>query len=328
MTSRLMILLLLLSTAHAQFNAGSAAMMGHVRVQVVFNDTSSCDPSTRVELTGSTGLAFDESSLNARCVAEFIDVPAGNYRAKAIGGDVANSDNVGFGVGPGMTQQVDVRAKHTGNSETQGFVAAAFVSVSDLGIPATAEKEFEKANRLISKQEWAKAKERLSKAIAIYPNYSAAYNNLGVVYSRTGDLAQAREALQRAIVVNDHMALAYVNLGRVSFRTKDFPGVEAFIGKALSLAAPDADELTLLAYAEVADRHLDQVIETSRQAHRTQLINHAYLHVVAAKADELLGKDDAAVAELQQYLSEEPTGRRAERVRTMLAKFQAQPEVR
>lgn len=328
MTSRLMILLLLLSTARAQFNAGPAAITGGVRVQVVFTDSGSCDPSTRVELTANTGLAFDESSPNARCVAEFMDVPAGNYRAKAIGGDIASSDNVGFGVGPGMTQHVEVRAKHTGSSETLGFAAAAFVSVSDLGIPATAEKEFAKANHLISKQDWAKAEERLSKAIAIYPNYAAAYNNLGVVYSRTGDLAQAREALQRAVAINDHMALAYVNLSRVSFRTKDFPAVEVFIGKALSLAPPDADELTLLAYAEVADQHLDQVIETSRQAHRTQLVNHAYLHVVAAKADELQGKDDAAVAELQQYLSEEPTGRRAERVRTMLAKFQVQPVVR
>jgi hypothetical protein len=122
------------------------------------------------------------------------------------------------------------------------------------------------------------------------------------------------------------MALAYVNLGRISFRTKDFPRVEGFISKAMSLAAPDADELTLMASAQVADRHLDQAIETGRRAHRSQLDHHAYLHVVAAKADELQGKDDAAVAELRQYLAEEPTGARAERVRTMLAKFQPQVE--
>lgn len=328
MTSRLMMLLLLLSTARAQFNAGSPAMVGHVRVRVVFTDNTSCDPSTRVELTESTGFTLDETSLNARCIAEFMDVPAGDYHVKAIGGEVATTDDVSFALSPGMTQEVEVRVKHVGSSETQMLAAAAFVSVSDLGIPANARNEFEKANRLISRQEWAKAQERLRKAIAIYPNYAAAYNNLGVIYSHTGDLAQAREALQRALTVNDHMALVYVNLGRVSFRTNDFPAVEGFISKALSLAAPDADELTLLAYAEVADRHLDQVIEISRQAHRTQLSKHAYLHVFAAKAQELQGKDDAAVAELQQYLSEEPAGRRAERVRTMLAKFQAQPEAR
>ena len=328
MPSRLMILLLLLGTARAQFNTGLPGMTGHVRVQVVFTDNASCDPSTRIELTGNTGFTLDEGSVDARCIAEFMDVPAGNYHVKAIGGEVASTDSIDFAVSRGLTQQVEIRAKRTGSSETQGFAAAAFVSVSELGIPATAQKEFEKATRLISRQEWAKAMGRLSKAIAIYPNFAAAYNNLGAVYFHTGDMAQAHAALLKAIVINDHMAMAYVNLGRLSYRTKDFAGVEAFISKALTLAVPDAGELTLLAYAELAGQHLDQVIQTSDDAHRSQLNNHAYLHVVAAKAEELLGKDDAAVAELQQYLSEEPSGQRAERVRTMLAKFQAQPEAR
>jgi tetratricopeptide (TPR) repeat protein len=323
-----MFLFLLVSAAEAQFNIGSAAVMGHVRVQVLFSDNGPCDPSTRVELTESTGFTLDESSLNARCVAEFMNVPEGNYHVKAMGGEVASTDNVTLLVSPGMAQEVEVRVKRAGSSETQGFAAAAFVSVSDLGIPANAQKEFEKSNRLISKQDWAKAKERLGKAIAIYPNYAAAYNNLGAVYFYTGDIAQSREALEKAVAMNDHMALAYINLGRVSFKTKDFPGVEAFIGKALSLAAPDAEELTLLASAQLADQHLDQAIGTSRQAHRSRLSHHAYVHVVAAKADEMQGKDDAAVDELKQYLSEEPTGARAERVRTMLAKFQVEPESR
>lgn len=328
MASRLMILLLLLSTAQAQFNTGSPGLVGHVRVQVVFADNASCDPSTRVELTGNAGFMLDDGSVDAQCVVEFMDVPAGNYHVKAVGGEIATTDSVDFAVGRGLTQEVEVRANRIGSSNTQGFAAAAFVSVIDLGIPAAAQKEFEKANRLISRQEWGKAMERLRKAIVTYPNYAAAYNNLGGVYFHTGAMEQAREALQRAIVIDDHMAIAYVNLGRLSYRTKDFAGVEGFISKALTLGAPDAGELTLLAYAELADRHLDQVIETGRQAHRTKLSNHAYLHVVAAKADELQGKDDAAVSELKQYLSEEPTGRRAERVRTMLAKFQAQAEAR
>ena len=183
---------------------------------------------------------------------------------------------------------------------------------------------FEKANHLISKQDWVKAKDRLGKAIALYPDYAAAYNNLGSVCSHMGDIGQAREALQKAVTLNDHMALAYVNLGRLSFTTKDFPGVETFIEKAISLAAPDAEQLKLLAYAQLADHHLDQVIETSRQAHRSQLSHHAFLHVLAAKADELKSKSDDSIAELQQYLIEEPTGPRAEKIRNVLAAFQAQ----
>lgn len=198
------------------------------------------------------------------------------------------------------------------------------MSVGELGVPDNARKEFEKANHLISRQDWPKAKERLSKAIAIYPQYAAAYNNLGAVYSYMGDAGQASEALQKAADLDDHMVLAYLNLGRVSFATKDFPAVERLVGRALSLSAPDSGELTLLAYAQLADRHLDQVIATSRQAHRLQLTNHAYLHVVAAKANELQGKTDESMAELQQFLNEEPAGRRADKVRSTLAALRAE----
>jgi len=329
MTARLaVLLLLLLGKAFAQFNVGSAVMTGRVKVRILFADHAACDPSARISLTANEGFTFADSPVDGQCAAEFFNVSAGNYHVKVTGADVANADNADFVVSPGMFQEVEVRARHTGGSESQGLAVSAFVSVSGLSVPSAARKEFEKANHLISNQDWAKAKERLRKAIAKYPQYAVAYNNLGAVCSRMGDIEQAREALQKAVTLNDHMALAYVNLGRLSFAAKDFPGVETFIGKALSLAAADADELNLLAYAQVADHHLDQAIETSREAHQSKLSHHAFLHVVAAKADELQGKSDDSIAELQQYLKEESTGPRAERVKNVLAAFQAQAATR
>ena len=329
MTGRLVVLLLLLlSEAWAQFNAGSVVMTGRVRVQIWFADHAACDPSTFVALIANDGFTFADSAVDGHCGAQFFDVPAGNYHVKVTGADVASADNADFALSPGMTQDLELRARHTGGFENQGLAAAAFVSVSDLSVPSTARKEFAKANHLISKQDWVKAKERLGKAIALYPHYAAAYNNLGAVCFYMGDIGQAREALQKAVSLDDHMALAYVNLGRVSFSIKDFPEVETFIGKALSLAAPDAEQLKLLAYAQLADHHFDQAIETSRQAHRSQLSHHAFLHVLAAKANELKSKSDDSIAELQQYLREEPTGPRAEKVRNVLAAFEAQAATR
>ena len=324
MAVRLIVMFLLLGSASAQSNAGSAVMTGRVRVRVSFTDQAACDPSTRVALTAYEGSTFAENSVSGQCTAEFFDVPAGNYRVRVVGGDVANFDNVDLALSPGLSEEVDVRARHASGPAIQEFAAAAFVSVGELGVPPSARKEFEKANHLISKQDWPKAKEQLSKVIAIYPQYAAAYNNLGAVYSHMGDTAQASAALEKAATLDDHMALAYVNLARVSFAMKDFPAVERFVGRALSLAAPDAGELTLLAYAELADRHLEEVIATSRQAHQSQLSHHAYLHVVAAKANELQGNRDDSMAQLQQFLNEEPTGRRADKVRGTLAAVRAE----
>jgi Flp pilus assembly protein TadD len=274
----------------------------------------------RVELSGSAGFTFAENSLNGECIAEFMDVPAGNYRVKVTGANVASLGESDVEIGPVVTQEVEVQARHTSNSNAGS--SSPFVSVHDLGVPSKAEKEFEKANQLIARQEWPKAIERLHKAIAIYPNYASAYNNLGAVYSRVGNADEARNALQKAIALNDHMGPAYVNMARLSFEAKDYAAAESFINKALSLAAPDTEELTLLAFAELSDRHLDQAIETSHRAHTSQLAHHAYLHLVAARADEMENKISDSMAELRQYLNEDPAGPRAQDVRTALATFQ------
>jgi hypothetical protein len=69
--------------------------------------------------------------------------------------------------------------------------------------------------------------------------------------------------------------------------------------------------LVLLTYAEFMDRHFDQVIATSRKAHTLQG-THAFVHQVAARAFEQKRDGGNAVAELEQFLKEEPTGPRAE----------------
>jgi tetratricopeptide (TPR) repeat protein len=121
------------------------------------------------------------------------------------------------------------------------------------------------------------------------------------------------------------MAPAYVNLARLNFLEQDFPGAESLLGKALNLApAANADELFLLAYAQISDNHLDEAIATSREGHGMQLKQHAYLHLVAARACERENRIADSISELQSYLNEEPSGTQAEKVRTAMATLQAQ----
>src|SRR5205823_2886068 len=108
----------------------------------------------------------------------------------------------------------EVQARHTEDSDPNSWARhASFISVSELGVPSNAAKEFDKASRLIAKQDWAKATDRLQKGLAIYPRYAAGYNNLGAVLSHQGNNAQARQALEKAVALDDHLAPAYVNLG-------------------------------------------------------------------------------------------------------------------
>ena len=331
MTGRsIAVALLLLSTACAQIESGSSDIARRVRVRIAFSDHAPCDSSTRVVLTGAMGFALAEGSVNGECTAEFFDVPSGRYRVTVQGADTANADEGDVEVNSLVAQDLEVRAKHTESSDPNSWaVRASFISVKELGVPSNAAKEFEKASRLIAKRDWAKATERLQKGLALYPNYATGYNNLGAVYSYLGNNAQAREALQQAIRLDDRLAPAYVNLGRLSFLEKNYSDAESLLTRAVGLAsAENADELFLLAYAELVDHHLEQAVQTSRQGHAAKLSHHAYLHLVAANAFEQLSKIADSMSELETYLSEEPNGARSEKVRTALATFQAQTVAR
>lgn len=327
MTGRLVAcVVLLLATAAAQMRTDSTEVARHVKVRIAFGDHAPCNSTTRVTLTGEMGFALAEGSLSGECTAEFYDVPPGKYRVSLSGPDTANADDGDVEVNSVISQDVEVRARHSQDGQTGSWTkSAAFVSVSDLAVPAEAAKEFDKANRLIGKQDWGKASERLMKGLAMYPKYAAGYNNLGAVYSHQGKNAQAREALNKAIALDDRMAPAYVNLARLNFLEKDFSGAEALLDKALTLApAANADELSLLAFAQLTDKHLDEAIATSQEGHGMRLKEHGFLHLAAANAFEQQGKIGDSLAELQMYVQEEPNGPQMKRVKDAISKLQQQ----
>src|SRR5215469_854773 len=118
MTGRLTaVVLLLIGTACAQFQTDSSEMVRRLRVRVAFGDHAPCDSSTRVVLAGPMGFDLAEGSVNGECTADFFDVPSGRYRVTVRGSDATNADDGEVEVNSVVTQDVEVRAKHTEGSD-------------------------------------------------------------------------------------------------------------------------------------------------------------------------------------------------------------------
>lgn len=320
MKSRMLVVFLLLAGwAAAQVDAGMT--IRRVRVQVALANRG-CDPATHVRLMGYSG-PVAEASANDHCEADFFDVPAGSYHLLVSSPTIGATDTGPIEMNPAVSPELEVRVSQAGElAPNYGVPARALVSASDLGIPARARRELDAAYKFFGKQDLSHAEQMLRKAIAIYPPFAVAYNNLGVIYARLGDSEREREALQKAISINEHFAPAYVNLGKMNIAAGDFGSAQTALTKASQFDPVDPATLILLAYAELMDRRFDEAVATSRKAHSLDK-PHALVHRLAANALEQEQRANDAIAELQLFLAEEPTGPAADKARKDLAFLRA-----
>jgi tetratricopeptide (TPR) repeat protein len=193
------------------------------------------------------------------------------------------------------------------------------VAVADLSIPSQARKEYEKALIPIQKEDWTKAREHLLKALAIYPDYAAAYNDLGAVYARLGDRIRERKALQEAIRVSRRFVPAYVNLAKLDVADRNFTDAETLLTSAVAADPKNAQNLMLLANVELLAGHFAAAITHCRKVHSLPHDSQALAHYIAARALQQENKPADALSEFHTFLIEERSGPEAEAARKEMA---------
>jgi tetratricopeptide (TPR) repeat protein len=299
-----------------------SSTVGNVHVHVVYPSDRAAGLHLRVRLM-SGGSPLSENFTDEQGRTEFTRVSVGNYHVIVTGEGIEEADSGEFEVDRRKMSQdlfITVRRSKEANSNQAG-PASSSVAAVDLNVPDSARKEFDEASKAMASQEWTKAIERLKRAISIYPQYAPAYNNMGVAYGRMNDPAQEREALEKAINLNDHFVPAFVNLAKLSLRERDSVGAETLLEKALRAEPTSAETMTLLAEAQLLNKHYDAAITSARNVHAIPHQNLAVIHYIAARAFEHENRVQDALAELQIFLTEEPTGARADHVREEIAKF-------
>lgn len=83
----------------------------------------------------------------------------------------------------------------------------------DAGVPADAQRAYKEGMELIIKGQRDAGVESLKRALAIYPKYARAQNDLGVVYLQQNRLDEAADAFTSALKLNSRFPYARLNLG-------------------------------------------------------------------------------------------------------------------
>ncbi len=120
------------------------------------------------------------------------------------------------------------------------------ISMASLNAPKDAKKAYNKGSVAMSEQKWAEAQKDFEKAVAIYPEYSQAWSDLGEVLREQSQPGEARAAFEHAIQVDPKYVKAYLQLARMllgegksqealeitakalEYNPREFPGIYFF----------------------------------------------------------------------------------------------------
>ena len=321
------LLCLLTSHLHAQLGRSPGGFSsGNVHIHVVYADDRRAGANLVVRLMqGSSSTPEATTFTNDMGQADFRNVTIGMYHVSISGDGIETTESPVFEVDARKTTQAQyVTVNKIGSDNAKAEVSkSGTVSASDLRAPTKARKQLDKANQAIAKQEWSKAVEYLNQAIAIYPQYAVAYNNLGVVYARMNDEVHEQQALEKALSLDEHLAPARQNLVKVYLRQKAYSQAEVLLTKGLNGDPNNGQYLMLMADVQYVQGHYDAAIATAQKVHALPNDHPAAAHYIAAKAYEHESRSKEALAEFQMFLKEEPTGPRADHVRADMTKMQA-----
>ena len=210
------------------------------------------------------------------------------------------------------TVMVHLQLKNVAHAKP-GVVNAALADV-----PEKARKFFDKGLEQAQAGEAAKAAESLKSAIALYPNFPLALNELGVQYLKLGETSRAVEVLKNAVKLSPDAYGPHLNLGIALLEAKQFPEAETELREALKHNSSLATAHMYLGvcflrtnrYAE-AEKELLAAIEGS--GNQLGLAQY-YLGGIYWKKHEY----SKAVAALEDYLRLTPNAHDADRVRATI----------
>jgi tetratricopeptide (TPR) repeat protein len=89
------------------------------------------------------------------------------------------------------------------------------ISMASLNAPKDAKKAYDKGAAAMGEQKWPAAQKNFEKAVAIYPEYSQAWSDLGEAFREQAQNKEAQDAYEHAIQVDPKYVKAYVQLARL-----------------------------------------------------------------------------------------------------------------
>jgi TolA-binding protein len=303
-------------------SGGTAAGITTISVRVTYQQNHRAAAGLRVELESPLGGMAGIRTTDGNGGATFDGVGGGRYQVQVSGPDIETTKSDifeagGTNGGPYITERIEVRLTPTADAEASRRAIAPIV-------PEAAQQEFKLGSKEMDKKHWEEAKVHFQKAIAAFPKYAEAFNNLGQVEIQLNEGKNAVEAFRSAAQIDSTLQQANLYLGQFYYENVQYKEAEPYLLHAAADQPKSAKLLTALANTEIQNGESDLALANARKV--TSLPDHkqfAISHLIVAQALAGKGKDDEIAKEYEEYLKEAPDSPLAPRVKDALAKLKS-----
>ncbi len=172
------------------------------------------------------------------------------------------------------------RTQFAGDNTAGG---GAIISVASLNVPKKAAKEFRKARKAARKKKYEEALGRLQKATEMYPQYAAAFNEMGVIYLRQNQQPEARHAFEQAIAADAEWVLAYLSLASLQMSDNQPQQLLETSNKILQLRPTLGPGHFFHSYANLSLGRLEEAEKSALQADQHDHRQVPQIHLLLAQ---------------------------------------------
>jgi len=198
------------------------------------------------------------------------------------------------------------------------------ISMTTLQAPKDARKAYDKAREALRKDKIADAQKELEKAVSAYPQFAAAWYELGLIREKHNEPAEARKYYAQAIAADPKLVTPYLHLAQIASRERNWQEMADISNRTIKLDPVDFPDAYL--YNAVANYNLRRFDAAEASARLAQKLDTAHRW---PKVDRVLGailyekKDYAGAAEhLRAYLTDSPDATDAGQVKAQLSELE------
>ena len=275
-----------------------------------------------VSLFGATTPFHAETQADAQGRFRFRDLSSGQYVVAVFipgKGDVRRTIDLGPATADAkgcldLTIPVDDALGVSGEAIEDNSK----VSTGELSVPESAHREYEEAQRKLSRRDVTAAVEHLERAVAIAPQFAAAWNNLGIIAYQMRQYARADSCFRKALAQKPGSYEPLVNLGGVLLNEGKPAEALPYNRSAVRSRPHDALANSQLGMNYFALRDLDSAQKYLDLAKRIDPAHFSYPQLTLARIHLLRDERNQAAQELRDFLRLHPDAPESVRIREQL----------